>query len=151
MKLTEFLSQQCVKVPMQARDKTAAITELVNLLSEHGPVRDRQALLQAVLQRESSRSTGIGNGLAIPHGKTAACERLCMAIGKPAGPLDFDSLDGQPVRVVALLAGPADQAGPHIQALARICRLMTIEDFRAALERAANADELYQVIASSED
>ncbi len=150
MKLTEFLSQSCVKVPMQAREKTAAITELVDLLSEHGPVTNRQALLEAVLQRESSRSTGIGNGLAIPHGKTPACDRLCMAIGKPSEPLDFESLDGQPVRVVALLAGPADQAGPHIQALARICRLMTLEEFRTALDRATSADELYQVIASSE-
>jgi PTS system fructose-specific IIC component len=150
MKLTEFLDERCVKVPMAAKDKIAAITELVDLLTAHGPVSDREALLQAVLEREDSRSTGIGQGLAIPHGKTSACKRLCMAIGKPAEALDFDSLDGKPVRVVALLAGPADQAGPHIQALARICRLMTIEEFRQALENAKTSEELYRVIASSE-
>ncbi|MHC4608887.1 MAG: PTS sugar transporter subunit IIA, partial [Planctomycetota bacterium] len=124
MKLTDLLSPACVRVPLEATDKVGAITELLDLLGENGKLRDRDAVLQAVLAREATRSTGIGYGLAVPHGKSPACPRLAIAIGKPAKPIDFESKDGEPVNIIVLLASPPDQTGPHIQALARISRLM---------------------------
>ncbi|MHC4091591.1 MAG: PTS sugar transporter subunit IIA [Planctomycetota bacterium] len=146
MKLTDLLSPACVRVPLEATDKVGAITELLDLLGENGKLRDRDAVLQAVLAREATRSTGIGYGLAVPHGKSPACPRLAIAIGKPAKPIDFESKDGEPVNIIVLLASPPDQTGPHIQALARISRLMLVEKFRRAMGEARTADELYEVI-----
>jgi fructose-specific phosphotransferase system IIA component len=150
MKLTDTLTLDCVKVPLEATNKTEAIIELVDLLDAAKLIHDRQAVLQAILEREARRSTGIGHGLAIPHGKSPACDRLVMAIGKPAQPIDFQSIDGQPVDLVVLLTSPLDQTGPHIQALARISRLMTIDSVRSALSEAKTAHQLYDIIASHE-
>ena len=140
-----------MRVPLQATDKTGAITELVDMLDENGVIRDRDAVLRAVLDREASRSTGIGHGLAVPHGKSAACPRLAMAVGKPAKPIDFQSNDGQSVNFIVLLASPPGQTGPHIQALARISRLMLAEHFRRAIAQANTADELFEVIRRHEE
>ncbi len=150
MKLTDLFSADCVKVPMDATDKIGAIKELVDLLAERGRISDRDLVLKAVLERESTRSTGIGKGLAVPHGKCSACSELVIAVGKPAEPIDFESKDGQPVDLVVLLASPPDQTGPHIQALARISRLMLIGSFHSALAKARSADEVYGIIAGHE-
>lgn len=150
MRLTDILTRPLVRVPLQATDKTGAITELVGLLHEYGCVSDRDAVLRAVLEREATRSTGIGYGLAVPHGKSGACPQLAMSVGKPAKPIDFGSKDGQPVNIIVLLASPPDQTGPHIQALARISRLMLIEQFRRAVAQAGTADQLYESIRQHE-
>jgi len=146
MRLSEILDPSCVKVPLAAKGKEAAIEELVDLLAQSGRVANRDALLAAVTAREQVRSTGIGRGLAVPHGKAVGCDRLVMAIGKPAEPIDFASIDGQPVSVIVLLASPPEQSGPHVQALARISRLMLMEPFRQAVLTAKTAQELYAVI-----
>jgi mannitol/fructose-specific phosphotransferase system IIA component (Ntr-type) len=103
-----------------------------------------------VLDRENTRSTGIGNGLAVPHGKCPGCPHLVMAVGRSAEPIDFQSMDGQPVRLIVLLASPPDETGPHIQALARISRLMLMEDFRDAVLHARTSAEIYETIARHE-
>jgi mannitol/fructose-specific phosphotransferase system IIA component (Ntr-type) len=150
MELSRILTADRIRVPLNAVDKAGVITQLIELLSDAGVLRDHLAALDAVLKREAERTTGIGYGLAIPHGKTDGCDRLVMAAGKPAAPVDFQSLDGRPVTFVVLLLSPPDQTGPHIQALAKISRLMNIEDFRQAVARAASAEELHDAIASYE-
>jgi fructose-specific phosphotransferase system IIA component len=150
MRLTEILSPECIKTPLQAKDKKAAITELVDLVHAAGKLKDRDLMLQATMDREATRTTGIGNGLAIPHGKCAAVSELVMAIGKPSEPLDFESIDGKPVNIVIFLASPLDKTGPHIQALARISRLMTDQRFRHALDAATTPQAIYDVFASYE-
>ncbi len=150
MKLTEILAAECVKVPLNATTKTEAITELVDVLAETGKLTDRDEVLKAVLDREATRSTGIGYGLAVPHGKCAGCPRLVMAIGKPNKPIDFDSTDQKPVDLIVLLASPPDKTGPHIQALARISRLMLMEEFRGQVVSADKAEEVYAIIAEHE-
>ena len=150
MRLTEILSPECIKVPLAATDKSAAILEMVDLLDASGKLIDRELMRQAALEREATRTTGIGNGLAIPHGKCAAVADLVMAIGKPAQPIDFDSIDGKPVTLVIFLASPPDKTGPHIQALARISRLMTDPKFRQSIERAVAAEEIHALFVASE-
>jgi mannitol/fructose-specific phosphotransferase system IIA component (Ntr-type) len=150
MELSKLLTLDHIRVPLKATDKTAAITELVDLLSEADALVDRDAVLQAVLKRESERSTGIGYGLAIPHGKSDGCKRLVMAAGQPSEPIDFQSIDGRPVRFIVLLVSPPDQTGPHIQALAKISRLMNLEGFRGKMEKVASAEELQEAIAAAE-
>ena len=150
MKLTEVLRPECVKVPLAAVTKNEAIGELVDLLDQAGLLRSRDDVLRAILEREAHRSTGIGHGLAIPHGKCDRCDRLVMAIGKTDTPIDFGSLDGAPVTIIVLLASPLDQTGPHIQALARISRLMTVETTRNQIFKADSAEALYAIIADQE-
>lgn len=150
MKLTEILSANCVVVPLQAGDKAAAIKQLVHVLVETGHCSDEERLLSAIFEREAIRSTGIGKGLAVPHGKCDSCPRLVMSLGKPATPIDFDSADGAPVDFIALLASPPDQTGPHIQALARISRLMLENSFRTQLEQAQSSQEVYDIISRAE-
>jgi fructose-specific phosphotransferase system IIA component len=150
MNLTDILTRECIRVPLRATDKAGAIEELVDLLAERRAVPDRDAVLKAVLDRERTASTGIGQGLAVPHGKSDGCSELVMALGKPAQPMDFDSRDGKPVEIIALLASPPDKTGPHIQALARISRLMLMESFRDALSRATDATEVWNAICAHE-
>ncbi len=150
MDLHKILTVERIRVPLTATDKIGVITELLDLLNANGALTNRTAALDAVLRREAERTTGIGYGLAIPHGKSDGCARLVLAAGKPAQPVDFQSLDGRPVTFVVLLISPPDQTGLHIQALARISRLMNMEDFRTAVNRATTGAELYQAIATAE-
>src|SRR3954465_15958037 len=106
MRLSEILKPQNIKIPLDATVKTDAISELVSLLASTGDVIDPKQVLSAVLDRESTRTTGIGNGLAIPPGKTAGTKDLVMAIGRPAQPIDFQSIDGKPVTIIWLLSSP---------------------------------------------
>ncbi|MCA9289003.1 MAG: PTS sugar transporter subunit IIA, partial [Phycisphaerales bacterium] len=99
MNLVDILTIECVKVPLESKDKRGVIEELVDLLASAGQVASPQTLRDAVWSREQTRTTGIGHGLAIPHGKCSGLKDLAMAIGKPAGPLDFEALDSQPVRL----------------------------------------------------
>jgi fructose-specific phosphotransferase system IIA component len=151
MILTQILQPTCVKVPVESRDKEGVITELVDLLDARGLLSDRDVALQAVLTRERIQSTGTGAGLAIPHGKCKAVNELVMAVGIAREPIEFESIDGKPVTIIILLVSPADQTGPHIQALARISRLMLNVDFKRKLEKAASATEVYQLLSDQEN
>jgi fructose-specific phosphotransferase system IIA component len=150
MRLTEILKPQNIRVPLVATNKTDAITELVQLLHANGEIADVKSVLASVLEREATRTTGIGNGLAIPHGKCNGTDHLVMAIGKPLTPIDFQSIDGKPVTLIWLLTSPPDKTGPHIHALARISRLMTVESFRQALAAARSAQDVYDTIVKQE-
>jgi len=150
MKITDILSPQCIRIPLQARDKQEAITELVSSLDEAGCLTDRDQVLRAVLAREATRSTGIGQTLAVPHGKSNGCRSLTMAIGKPAEPIEFDAVDGKPCSFIVLLASPVDKTGPHIHALASVSRLWLKESFRTDVQRASTPEELLAAIQSHE-
>ncbi len=150
MRLTELLKPENIKFPLESTTKTDAIGELVNLLSANGDIQDAKKVLDSVLEREATRTTGIGNGLAIPHGKCTGTNHLVMAIGKADTPIDFQSIDGRPVTLIWLLSSPPDQTGPHIHALARISRLMTIDNFRKGLAQAKSSQDIYNVIVEQE-
>jgi nitrogen PTS system EIIA component len=150
MRLTDILKPENIKVPLVAKTKNEAITELVQLLADNGQITDPKKVVEAVLEREATRTTGIGNGLAIPHGKCAGTKDLVMAIGKPAVPIDFQAIDGRPVNVIWMLTSPPDKTGPHIHALARISRLMTIDKFQVALRLAKTPQEVYDAIVAQE-
>ena len=146
MKITDILEKNCIRIPLKSSEKTQAITELVDLLDERGKLADRGAVLKAVLDREKARSTGIGLGLAVPHGKSHGCRSLTMAIGKPAKPLEFGAVDARPCDLIVLLISPAEETGPHIQALANVSRLWQHEGFRVTEVTARSADDLYAAI-----
>ncbi len=151
MILTKILQPTCIKVPLEGKDKKSIITELVDLLDTNRLLLDRDAALESVLLREQTRSTGIGSGIAIPHGKCKAVKELVMAVGIVPEGIDFESVDGKPVTIVILLVSPADQTGPHIQALARISKLMLDESFKQGLEKATSAEEVYELLNTKEN
>jgi len=151
MKLTEILQTSCVKVPLESKDKKSAIIELVDLLDSKHLLSDRDIVLESVLMREQTRSTGIGSGIAIPHGKCNAVKELIMAVGIADGPIDFESVDAKPVKIILLLVSPANQTGPHIQALAQISRLMLDEKFKEKLENSSSADEAYELLSKKDN
>jgi len=146
MRLTDILQADCIKVPLAATDKQAAIYELADLLAARHALGNADELKNAVWQRESTRTTGIGHGIGIPHGKCGSCKKLAMAIGITATPIEFGAIDGQPVELIILIASPLDQTGPHIQALAQISRMLTDEALRGRIKTARSAEELYRHI-----
>ena len=150
MRLSDILKLEHIKVPLEAKNKKDAIAELVQLLADAHEVKDAGVLLASVLEREAARTTGIGSGLAIPHGKCSGVDHLVVAIGKPETPIDFESIDGKPVNLIVLLASPPDQTGPHIQALARISRLMNVDTFKAAMRNATSSQQIYDAVVAQE-
>jgi len=151
MRLTDILKPHDIKIPLKATTKNDAIAELVQVLADNNQVTEPKKVLDAVLEREATRTTGIGNGLAIPHGKCNGTKDLVMAIGKPSTPIDFQAIDGRPVNIIWMLSSPPDKTGPHIHALARISRLMTIDKFRLALLGATSAQEAFDIIVQQEN
>ena len=150
MNITDILSPAAVKVPLVNTEKHAVIDELVDLLAESGLINESEAFKRVVWEREQQRSTGIGDGLAIPHGKLESSQELVMAIGRPSEPIDFDALDEQPVELIVLLASPAARTADHIQALGKISRIMSDPDFRNAAYSATSAETLYQLFKEAE-
>jgi len=150
MNLLDILQPDSIKAPLDSTDKRAAINEMVDLLAGAGRILDAAALKEAVWLREQTRTTGIGLGLAIPHGKCAGVSGLTMAIGKPAVPIDFQAIDQQPVKLIVMLASPTDRTSDHIQALAKVSRLMLNEEFRAEVYAAQTAGEIYELIKQQE-
>jgi mannitol/fructose-specific phosphotransferase system IIA component (Ntr-type) len=150
VQLADILDARRVKVPLSSRTKDDVLRELVELAAgEHGPtVVD--AILDAVRQREQLLSTGIGSGVAIPHGTTPYVDQLVMAAGIAPAPIDFDALDGKPVELFFLLVGPESASGAHVKALSRISRLLRREALRRELRTASSGDAFLDVVRSSE-
>jgi fructose PTS system EIIBC or EIIC component len=148
--LTELLSVERIKIPLQAQTKDDLLRELVDVCADAHGIEDRADMLRAVREREAVLSTGIGHGVAIPHGKSAAVGVLRMAAGRAATPIDFDALDGDPVSLFFLLVGPESAAGPHIKALSRISRLVRRDDVRERLVSATTAEEFLHALREAE-
>jgi PTS system nitrogen regulatory IIA component len=153
MNIMSFLDSRAVSVDVKAHhSKEDVIRELVELLVRSGAIKERDVnrLVQLLLKRESLGSTGIGQGVAIPHGKSDCVTRLVGAFGISRAGVDFDSLDGEPAHLFFLLMAPEDSAGPHLKALARISRLLKDKHFRDTL-RAAPDEKAAVAIIEEED
>ena len=133
MTLMEILSGKSIIVGLKGQSKQEILEELVDALEVGDKITDREKVLEAVFQREEIMSTGIGHGIAIPHGKSEYVKELGGVLGIKTEGVEFDSLDGQPTFIFFLLVSPMDVSGPHIKALARISRLLKGEDFRKEL------------------
>ena len=150
MNLLDILSLESTIVDLKGESKEDIIAELVNSLPVGDAITDRDQVLQAVLDREKIMSTGIGDGIAIPHGKSAAVTELVAAMGTQRRGVDFDALDGEPAFVFFLLVSPANVSGPHIKALARISRLLKNDEFKKKLIEADSAEEIIATIEAAE-
>lgn len=152
MKLSDLLTESGISVSLAARDKRSAIEELTDLLisAAGDAVTNRDAVIKAVWEREELMSTGIGQGVGIPHAKTNAVDRLHAVFGRSEKGIEFAALDGKPVHLFFLLVAPEDQSGPHVKALARISRLLKQSYFRQALIDAAKPGDVMTIIREEE-
>ncbi len=150
MLLSELLPPGRVRIPLAGATKDDLLRELVEVLHAAGEVGDASEVLRAVREREAVLSTGIGNGVAIPHGKSAQVTSLAMAAGVTREPVDFEALDGRPVSLFFLLVGPESAAGDHVKALSRISRLVRSDAFRRRLAEVASPEEFHQVLTEAE-
>ena len=133
MKISDILDESLVKTNLPGKTKDEIISEMVDLVGTSKKVLDKEKVKEAIFEREKIMSTGVGNGFAIPHGKTDAVSDIVAAFAITAEPIDYQSLDEQPVRLVFLLVGKDSMVGPHIKLLSRISRLMNKEEFRKKL------------------
>jgi fructose-specific phosphotransferase system IIA component len=148
--LTDLLTPERIKIPLVSTTKDDLLRELVDLAADGAEVRDRDEVLRAVLDREEVLSTGIGHGVAIPHGKSSSVSSLILVAGVAREGIDFEALDGKPVNLFFLLVGPESAAGEHVKALSRISRLLRRETFRERLVAALDAGTFYSVLSEAE-
>ena len=133
MKISDILEEKLVITNLPGNSKEQIINAMVDLVAQSPKVSDKDKVRSAIFEREKIMSTGVGNGFAIPHGKTDAVSDIVAAFGITAEPINYQSLDEKPVRLVFLLVGKDNLVGPHIKLLSRISRLMNKEEFRNKL------------------
>jgi len=146
MALIDLISPEVVKVPLVGVTKVEVIRELTQLLLDAGRIAELESVYDALLTREALGSTGLEQGVAVPHAKTKAVRQLTAAIGIAPRGVDFQSADGQPSKLFFLLLAPPDQSGPHIQALAEIARLAKSPTFLRLLSGASSPQEVAELI-----
>ena len=146
MKLSEIFNPQLIISDLKAQDKKGVLEELSQVITEQNPSLNKRSLLQVLLERERLGSTGIGDGIALPHGKLAELSDLIISFGRSTNGLNFDSIDEQPVYLFFLLLAPENSAGMHLTALAKISRMLKDANFRQRLMSAKSRKEIYKVI-----
>lgn len=146
MKIVEFLNEKAVIANMKATTKEGVLKELVEVLAKAEGIRNREELVKVLLSREVLGSTGIGQGVGIPHGKTNAVKKLVAAFGIAHNGVNFDALDGEPVYLFFLLVAPEDSSGPHLKGLARISRLLKDKFFRESLKALTDEKAILKLI-----
>lgn len=144
MNLKKVLTPDAVWVDLKATTKEGILEEMVDRLVAAGKITDRDAVLQAVLEREEKMSTGMQNGVAIPHGKTDAVKSLIAAVGIQKSGVNFDSMDGLPCTIFIMTLSPIKRAGPHMQFLAEVSRLISQPAEREKLLAARTHSEIYE-------
>ena len=151
MKVMEFLHPGAVTAELKADTKRGALEELVQLLKADGAVVNVEEVVKVLLEREAVGSTGIGQGIALPHGKSGQVKGLVGALGVSRKGIPFDALDGEPVYLVFLLLAPVDSAGQHLKALAKVTRLLKDKFFRQSLREAQDAAEIVKLIGEEDE
>ena len=146
MRISEFLSPEALIADLQARDKQAVLREMSAVLSRAHPSLKEERLVEVLREREKLGSTGIGEGVAIPHGKLPGLTNLVAAFGVSRQGVDFEAIDGKPTHLFFALVAPENSAGVHLKALARISRLFKNPRFRASILEAASAADIHALI-----
>ena len=151
MKITDFLDKKAIKIGLGSREKEDALKELVDVLEGVTDIGDKKSIVRALVERENLGSTGIGQGIAIPHGKTDRVKGLIAVLGISSVGVNFEALDGEPVYIFFLLVAPKETSGPHLKALAQISRLLRDSYFCDLLKRCKSPDEVYELIRREEE
>ena len=146
MKILDILDKECIIPELRSRTKEEVLEELTGALLNCKANLDKESLVEVLLERERLGSTGIGDGIAIPHGKVQDLDELVLSFGRSTQGIEFDSMDGRPTHLFFLLIAPENSAGIHLRALAKISRLLKSSHFRQRLLEAETEEELFEVI-----
>ena len=148
MKILDFLNEKAISADLKSTDKKTVIRELTDLLIKAGELKPRMKdeVIKILLNREALGSTGIGQGVAIPHGKCEYVKELVGAFGVSKKGINFDSLDGESAHIFFLLLAPIESSGPHLKALARISKLLKDKYFRESLKNVESEKSLLKII-----
>ncbi len=145
MNLKKLLGKENVFLDLKSSSKEDIIKEIIDRLVVSGKIKDREAALEAVLTREEKMSTGMENGIAIPHGKTDSVDHLITAVALKKEGVDFDSMDGQASKIFIVTVSPQSRSGPHIQFLAEVSKLLKEPEAREMLLAARTVEEVIRV------
>lgn len=149
MNIRKLLTKDSVSLDLQGETKDEIISELIDLLETSGKIENRKAAEKAIFDREKKMSTGMQNGVAIPHGKSDSVNNLVVAVGlKPDG-VNFDSLDGEPSVFFIMTLSPANRTGPHIQFLAEVSRQLNDPDVRKQILKATTKEAVIEILADT--
>ncbi|UCG37838.1 MAG: PTS sugar transporter subunit IIA [bacterium] len=151
MKIVDYLSETDVIPQLEATTREGVIREMVQHLKQAGKIADAETLVGILLDREMLGSTGIGNGVAIPHGRLEGLKEILLVFGRSVSGVEFDAHDGQPVNLFFLLVAPEDSAGLHLKALARISRVVKNPECRTALLASQDRAGLFRVIREEDE
>ena len=151
MKISDILDINNIITAVKAGSKNGVIEELVEIMVENNPSLIKDELIKVLLERERLGSTGIGDGVAIPHGKFSGIDEPIISFGRSEKGLDFDTMDGQPAHLFFLLVAPEDSASIHLKALARIAKILKNDSFRKQLMEVSTREEIYQVITHDDE
>lgn len=146
MNITDILKKEFVIENLESRTKREVLTELSEIFFRGNIKVDYDTMVEVLLEREKLGSTGIGGGIAIPHGKLAGLEDLIVSFGRSKDGIDFDSMDGKPVHIFFLLMAPENSAGQHLKVLAKISRMLKDNSFKTDIMKAASVGDLYRTI-----
>lgn len=146
MNITDLIKKEFIIEELKSKTKKEVLLELSEVFLRGDVKVDCDAMVEVLQEREKLGSTGIGDGIAIPHGKLPGLENLVVSFGRAIEGIDFDSLDGKPVHIFFLLMAPENSAGQHLKALAKISRMLKEEVFRKELMEAKTSDEIYSLI-----
>lgn len=149
-KITDFLKSEAIIMELKAKEKIAAIKELVHHMVAHKFVSDGERFQKALAKRENLESTGIGDGIAIPHARTDAVDDLILAFARSPHGVDFSAIDGKPSHLIFLIASPERKKSEYIMALAKLSRLLRKEPVRRELRSAATPKEILKIIKENE-
>jgi mannitol/fructose-specific phosphotransferase system IIA component (Ntr-type) len=148
--LSELLDANSVRVPLTGRTKDEVLRELVRLATPRHAPDQIELILASVCDREREMTTGLGDGVAVPHGRTPLVDRLVVAAGVARTPVDYGSLDGNPVELFFLLVGPETAAGAHVKVLSRLARLLRRDEVRRDLRSTTDVESFLRVVRASE-
>jgi fructose-specific phosphotransferase system IIA component len=151
MKLTDYITPEHVKIGLEGENKEEVIEELVSLLVETSDVSDADVIHEAVMNREREGSTGLEKGVAIPHAKSDAVKKLSIVIGVSREGVDFAAQDGKPSHLFFLMVAPTAESGPHVQAIAKIVKMIKLDKFRKKLVEAKRPDDVVDAISRVEN
>lgn len=149
MRLTDLIKPELIVVPLKAKDKEGVIAELIAHTAEAGEIKDPARVNEAVLQRESLGSTGLENGIAIPHAKSDAVESVVLSVGVSPTGVEFEALDGAPSKIFFLILAPPDKSGIHVEVLSEIALVTRSDTFLKLLENAGDPYEVAKLFQDS--
>jgi nitrogen PTS system EIIA component len=151
MQIIDMFKKEYIIEELKAKSKRAVLAELSEIFTHYQSGIQGEAMVEVLLDREKLGSTGIGDGIAIPHGKLKGLDNLVISFGRSREGIDFDSIDGKPVHIFFLLMAPESSTGQHLKALAKISRMLKDQEFRSGLMSAKNTEELYRRIADKDE